>query len=124
MDDIILTTPENEIDHTVSTFNSFHPRLQFSLEIETHNKLNFLDITLISVNNTILYDWYHKPSFSERYLNFFSQHPLYKKTDTIKGLIDRTVMLSHLMFHPKNIKFIINVLLSSEIYTINKTKYY
>jgi len=27
---------------------------------------------------SIEFDWFHKPMFSERYLNFFSLHPLSK----------------------------------------------
>ncbi|EFN74899.1 hypothetical protein EAG_11700, partial [Camponotus floridanus] len=40
---------------------------------------NFLEITIISDNNKLYFDWYHKPTFSSRYLNFLSQHPVCQK---------------------------------------------
>jgi len=39
------------------------------------DRLNFLDITLIINNNKIEFDWYHKLTFSGRYLNFLSHYP-------------------------------------------------
>lgn len=57
-----------------------HPRLQFTLEIGNNNKLNFLDLTLIKSNNFLIYNWFHKPMSSERYINFHLCHPLNKKS--------------------------------------------
>lgn len=65
----------SSLNQILDTFNSFHPRLRFTLEISDNNKLNFLDTTIILENNNLLFDWYHKPLFSGRYLNFLSQHP-------------------------------------------------
>ena len=48
VDDILLTY---DCDHTniqdiANDFNSLHPNLKFTTEIETNNKLNYLDITI------------------------------------------------------------------------------
>ncbi|KYN34033.1 hypothetical protein ALC56_11646 [Trachymyrmex septentrionalis] len=40
------------------------------------DRLNFLDVTVIRNNELIEFNWYHKPTFSGRYLNFWSQHPV------------------------------------------------
>ena len=64
-------------------FNLLHPRLQFILEVGP-DRINFLDTTIIISNNkinnnkinNIKFDWYQKPTFSGKYLNFLSQHPL------------------------------------------------
>ncbi|EFN62466.1 hypothetical protein EAG_00055, partial [Camponotus floridanus] len=61
VDDIITACPSNFTDHILSIFNSFNSRLQFTLEIENNKSLNFLDITIISDNNRLYFDWYHKP---------------------------------------------------------------
>jgi len=76
-----MAVPSNSIDDILDIFNSFHSRLQFTLEIEG-KKLNFLDI-IMTINNNIKFDWFHKPTFSGRYLNFLSQHPLSQKRGTI-----------------------------------------
>ena len=89
VDDIILAVPENELNSILNKFNSIHNRLQFTIEISTNGRINFLDTTLIKNNNVILFNWYQKPSYSGRYLNYFSQHPMSQKIGIIYGLIDR-----------------------------------
>jgi len=64
-------------------------------------------------NNFLIFDWFHKPTFSGRYLNFNSQHPLCQKKGTIIGLVDRAFSLSHPRFHNKNLDFVIRVLLDN-----------
>lgn len=46
-----MAIPKNLIDLTLSTFNSLHSRLQFTVEIGG-DSINFLDVTIIK-NNTI-----------------------------------------------------------------------
>jgi len=113
VDDIILAIPPSFFNHTLDTFNSFHPRIQFTMEIAEDNKINFLDVTLISDNNFLIFDWYHKDTFSGRYLHFLSQHSLCQKRGTIIGLIDKVFRLSHPVYHYKNIKMAINILLNN-----------
>ncbi|KYN38511.1 hypothetical protein ALC56_07111 [Trachymyrmex septentrionalis] len=83
----------SHIDTLVNTFNSFHFRLKFTTEI-SGDKLDFLDISLIKKGNSFIQNWYHEPTFSNRYLNYFSIHPLCQKVRTI-DLIDRVLSLSH-----------------------------
>jgi len=46
VDDIALSTPHASLNDLLHQFNSYHPRLKFTLEIEG-NSLNFLDLTMI-----------------------------------------------------------------------------
>lgn len=46
VDDVILAVPPRLLNHTLDTFNSFHPRIQFTTEIGDNNKLSFLDTLL------------------------------------------------------------------------------
>lgn len=41
VDDVVMTSSSHLIEHTLQIFNSFHPRLKFTLEIEENSKLNF-----------------------------------------------------------------------------------
>jgi len=94
------------------SFNSFHPRLKFTLEIGG-DVLNFLDLTLIKKEGRLIFNWYRKPTFSGRFLNFHSHHPFLHKKGTIISLIDRVILLSHPEFHKDNFDLIINVLLDN-----------
>jgi len=78
VDDILMAVPYDKIDYIFNAFNNFHPRLQFTLEIGG-NKINFLDTTIYLDQNRLKIDWYHKPTFSGRFLNYWSQHPLSHK---------------------------------------------
>jgi len=94
-------------------FNFFHPRLQFTMEREVNN-LNFLDVMIKVVDNIIVFDWFHKPTFSGRYLNFHSLHPLTQKRSIVIGMTDRAFLLSHPRYHQKNLELIFNSLLNND----------
>jgi len=113
VDDIVMAVRSEKVDEVSRKFNTFHDRLQFTLEVGG-NKLNFLDVTIIKNNNRIMYNWYHKPTFSGRYLNFLSQHPFSQKRGTVMGLVDRVFFLAHPEFHLDNLKFVITLLLEND----------
>jgi len=66
------------ISDTLRVFNDYHPRLQFTVEIG-RNQLNFLHVTIIKANNFLEFNWYHKPTFSSKYLRFFVSTPFLPK---------------------------------------------
>jgi len=66
VDDILTAVPK-----IVDKFNAHHPCLQFTLEIGG-DIINFLDTTIIKKNNKLIFDWYHNPTYSGRYLSFLS----------------------------------------------------
>jgi len=113
VDDISCAIPLESLDHMLDVFNNIHPRLQFTFEVGRDNKLDFLDVSLILTDNHLIFDWYHKPTFSGRYLNYFSQHPVCQKRGTALGLIDRVILLSHPKFHIKNISLATKILLDN-----------
>lgn len=92
--DVIMAVSTNKINTVLQSFNSFHKRLKFTVELENNGCLNFLDTTIIREKNFLVYDWYRKLTFSGRYLHFNSHHPLNKKIATIIGLADRALLPS------------------------------
>ena len=74
---IISAVPFN-FDDILKTFNSFHSRLEFAME-NGGERINFLDFTTIKNNNILEFNWYHKLSFSGRYLNYLSFQFLRKR---------------------------------------------
>ncbi|XP_011873294.1 PREDICTED: uncharacterized protein LOC105565056 [Vollenhovia emeryi] len=117
VDDIAMSVPSSQKNSTLETFNSLHSRIQFTLEEGTNKHLNFLDTTIIVRDDTIEFDWYHKPTFSGRYLNFASSQPLCHKKGTIKCLTDRAILLAHPRFQQKNLKFVVKDLNTTLSYT-------
>ncbi|XP_067205235.1 uncharacterized protein [Linepithema humile] len=112
VDDILTMVPRRHIEDVLRSFNSVHDRLRFTAEIGGDN-INFLDITLYRGNNQFMFNWYRKPTFSGRFLNFHSQHPISHKRGVLVGLIDRVLGLSHPQFYQQNFVLIINILLNN-----------
>ena len=56
-------------------------------------------------------------TFSGRFLNFNSNHPMAQKRGTILSMVDRAFLLSDVMLHTKK-SFIINILLDND-YPLN-----
>jgi len=72
VDDIFLIIPRNKIDVVLKIFNEYYSRLKFTHEIEINNSLSFLNTLVIrSKDGKILTDWYRKPTYSGRCVNFF-----------------------------------------------------
>ncbi|KYN15994.1 hypothetical protein ALC57_11760 [Trachymyrmex cornetzi] len=112
VDDILIALPYNEIENTLKLFNKQHNRIKFTVE-GNESGVNFLDVTIKTINNTIIFDLYRKPTFSGRYLNFHSNHPMIHKKGIVISLLDRIIFLSHPNFHTKNITNMINDLINN-----------
>jgi hypothetical protein len=54
VDDILIIYNENytNIQNTLNDFNSVHPNIQYTMEKQIANKLNYLDVTIENTNNT------------------------------------------------------------------------
>ena len=59
--------------------NSYEQRLQFTHELEIDNEISCLDVLLIRYNDKVKTNWYIKPTFSGRFLNYYSKHPRSQK---------------------------------------------
>jgi len=89
MDDIAMVAPHTYINELLNKFNAFHPKLKFTMEIGG-TLLNFLEVSIINKNRQLMFDWYHKPTFSGRLLNYHSKHPMMrKKTNHILSINKR-----------------------------------
>ncbi|XP_011859448.1 PREDICTED: uncharacterized protein LOC105556944 [Vollenhovia emeryi] len=109
VDDIFTIVPTSKINDILLAFNTYHPRLKFTHETEVNDSINFLDTTVQRCDGLIT-NWFRKPTFSGRYVNFFSNHPLKYKVNTIANLVDRAIILSDSRFHQDNIQIVKNIL--------------
>ncbi|EFN72420.1 hypothetical protein EAG_02276, partial [Camponotus floridanus] len=56
-------------------------------------------------------NWFRKPTWSGRYINFYSNHPLKYKINTIYNLVDHAILLSDDCFKQENIKLVYDTLM-------------
>ncbi|XP_071637535.1 uncharacterized protein [Temnothorax longispinosus] len=122
VDDIFTIIPRSKLNDVLNAFNSYHPRLNFTFELESNNSLPFLDTIVIRDGNRLITNWFRKPTFSGRYINYFSSHPLKYKVNCITGLLDRAILLSNDRFRESNINIVKDILLNNSfpIELINK----
>ncbi|XP_071576680.1 uncharacterized protein [Temnothorax nylanderi] len=113
VDDIFAIIPRAKLNDVLRAFNNYHPRLKFTHETEINNSIPFLDTVVIREGCHLFTDWYRKPTFSSRYINFFSNHPIQYKINTITSLIDRAILLSDNRFHAANINIVKEILLNN-----------
>lgn len=59
VDDIFAIVPRTEVNTILEVFNSYHPRLNFTHEVES-NSSNFLNTTFIRKHNNLITNCYQK----------------------------------------------------------------
>lgn len=95
VDDLFTVIPVNKSDEILRIFNSYHPKLQFTIETEIDGKLPFLDMVIVrNCDGSMCTEWYMKSIASGRILNYYSGHYNSQKINTALGLIQRIVGLT------------------------------
>ena len=87
--------------------NNLEPFIKFTVETENNYQLPFLD-TLVqrSENGKLSFFIFRKPTHTDCYLNFRSDHPLQHKQAVLDTLMHRAVTLpSHKLEKRKEIKY-------------------
>ncbi|XP_055842777.1 uncharacterized protein LOC129909729 [Episyrphus balteatus] len=113
VDDIFIILKSSHVDSTLTALNSFHPKIQFTVEFENNGKLPYLDVLVIRRNNRLIFDWYKKPTSSGRLINYNSKQPKQVIINTAKNFVNRVLSISDIVFREKNIKIITDTLLSN-----------
>lgn len=111
VDDSSTACPLNKTDELRRIFNSYNENLQFTIEVEKDDKIPFLDCMLHRQKNGLIKtNWFHKNTWSGRYLNFHSHLPFNYKRNTIMILTDKVLKLADRTFHDENFKLIVETL--------------
>ena len=114
VDDSLMIVDKDKIDIVLEIFNSYHDRLNFTHELQNNNSINFLNITIISENTKLFYNWYTKPTSSNRKINFNSKHRIKQKKAIVFNLVDRAILLAEKKFHNNNINTVKIILKENE----------
>ena len=67
--------------------NAIHPKIQFTVEEMAENSIAFLDIKVTVIQDNLLkFAVYHKPTHTDQYLNFNSNHHISQKLGLVSTL--------------------------------------
>jgi len=106
IDDTFVVIKREYLQQFFNFLNSIEPTVQFAKETESDGVLAFLDVKLTRENTGYLdYTVHRKPTHTDRYPNFRSDHSLQHKKAVIKTLLCRA---EHLTSSEANYKEEIN----------------
>ena len=89
MDDIIRSIRKTDVEKLLLKANSLHPNLCFTVEMEEHNEIPFLDMKLKRYLGRVSSSWYRKPTDTSLRLSFRSCAPVKYERNTVEGMIHR-----------------------------------
>ena len=110
VDDIICSVPKTAIQEVLTVFNSLHTKIQFTIEEENECSVPFLDTKVIREGTTLRTDWYTKPTYSGRYINYESYHPSSMKNNVIVNMKNKILDISHTSYKQKNLHRFYNIM--------------
>jgi hypothetical protein len=92
VDDILIAYKQNltNIHEVLACFNKLTPTLKFTIEKETENKINFLDISITRNDDSLSFSIYRKPTTTDTIIPNDSCHPPEHKMAAIKFLNQST----------------------------------
>ncbi|CAK9823993.1 hypothetical protein ANTRET_LOCUS2231 [Anthophora retusa] len=89
---IIWTHGQNSLPTFLNFLNSLHPKIQFTMEIETDGQLPFLDVLVTKKQDGSLgHRVYRKLTHTDRYLHAHSHHHPAQKNSVITSLVNRAI---------------------------------
>ena len=90
VDDTFVIIEKQHEDYFFEHINLINPSIQFTKELESDHKLPFLDVLIHrDISGTLNTTVYRKPTHTNQYLNFESNHPLSTRIGVARTLFDR-----------------------------------
>jgi hypothetical protein len=91
VDDILLIYDANHtnIQNILDDFNAIHPRMKFTVETETNNRKNYLDVTIHRTPDNWKISIYRKPTFTDNIIPYTSNHPAQHEYAAVRFLYNR-----------------------------------
>ena len=90
MDDTFAYILPDKIDMILHELNLYHPNVKSTYELESYNKLAFLNVSARRTNdNKVETSVYRKATCTSIYINWPSHAPLNWKIGTLRNLIKR-----------------------------------
>jgi len=76
---IIFDSTHTNIQQILNEFNTLHPKLHFTTEMEKDQSLNYLDVSIHRTPTDINTAIYRKPTFTDTIIPYTSNHPAHHK---------------------------------------------
>jgi hypothetical protein len=91
IDDILIIYDQNKtnIDHTLHEFNKLQSTINFTIEKEQHESINFLDLAIHRKNKNLQFSIYQKPTQTDIIIPNSSCHQYKHKLSGINYLLNR-----------------------------------
>ena len=90
VDDIFACLEKNKIEENLNFINSINHNIQFTVEKEVNNEINFLDIFMKRApNGQLNFKVFRKSTHTDKYLDYNSYHPEEHKNSVIRSLLHR-----------------------------------
>jgi len=86
---IIFYSTHTNIQQILNDFNTLHPKLQFTAEMEKDHTLNYLDLSTHKTPTDVNTAIYRKPTFTDTIIPYTSNHPAHHKYATVRFLYNR-----------------------------------
>jgi hypothetical protein len=80
---------KTNIINMLDNFNAIHPKLKFTMEQQTQNKINYIDLTIDKNQNKLNFEIYRKPTTTDLILHSTSCHPYEHKKSAINYLYNQ-----------------------------------
>jgi hypothetical protein len=125
VDDILIIYNEEHTNilDTLNDFNLIHPNIQYTIEMQTDNKLNYLDITIENNNGRFTFNIYRKPTTTDLIIPYNSCHPTEHKLAAIRYMTNRKNTYPISTEYKQNETQIINTILHNNGYTTEILKH-
>ena len=92
MDDVFFVWRiKDDLELFVWVLNGKENKVQFTLEMEKENFLPFLDVGITKSEGKLFTTVYRKPTHTQQYINWNSNHPKNMLLGVLKGLIHRAL---------------------------------
>jgi hypothetical protein len=88
-DTFLLFRSKSNVDQFFNYMNNQHPCIRFTKEVESNNRISFLDVCVTRHNHSFLTSVHRKPTFTGLGLSFFSFCTKRFKINCIKTLLHR-----------------------------------
>ena len=91
VDDILIfyNSHISNIDDMLYEFNNIHTNMKFTIEKETNNKINFLDLSIERTSNNLQLGIYRKSTSTDHIIHYDSCHPFEHKKAALNFLFNR-----------------------------------
>lgn len=115
MDDILIIYNNNTniTNQILTEFNQIHPKLQFTVEEEFNNVINYLDISIQKHKHFLEFKIFRKPTTSKLAIDKSSIHPISQKESNLNFLLNR---LNNIPLNKRNYNNELNKIIEIGIY--------